>query len=71
MLWLHTASQQTARSLLGCVHCVIGLFLPFVRHADVDADGARMDGMNGADAAGVNGEGVDMDGVKGRRGAGV
>ena len=39
-----------------------------MRCADVDADGARMDGMNGADTAGVNGEGADTDGVNGRSG---
>ena len=39
-----------------------------MRCADVDADGARMDGMNGADATGVNGEGTDADGVNGRSG---
>ena len=35
-----------------------------IRCADVDADGAHMDGTNSADAAGVNGEGVDVDGVR-------
>ena len=39
-----------------------------VRHADVDADGAHMDGTNGTDAAGVKGEGVDVDGANGGSG---
>ena len=39
-----------------------------MRRADVDADGAHVDGMNGADAAGVNGEGTDADGVNGGSG---
>ena len=43
-----------------------------MRRADADADGARMDDMNGADLAGVNGEGMDVDGVNGgSRGGGV
>ena len=37
-----------------------------VRHADADADGAHMDGMNGAAAAGVNGEGVNVNDANGR-----
>ena len=39
-----------------------------MRRADMDADGACMDGMNSADAAGVNGEGADMDGANCRSG---
>ena len=43
-----------------------------MRHADADADGARMDGMNGVDAAGANGEGMDVDGANGgSRGGGM
>ena len=39
-----------------------------MRRADADADGAHVDGTNGADAAGVKGEGADVDGVNGGSG---
>ena len=36
-----------------------------MRRADADADGAHVDGTNGADAAGVKGEGADADSANG------